>query len=131
MKQTPAYTEYHPKWYRTRVSTYWWTSRWAYLKFILSELSSIFAAYFVAIILMQIHALIKGPEAYAEFQEWLRRPFVIALNGISFLFVLYHTITWFNAAPKAMAVYMGGKRVPDLLITLPNYVAWVVVSAVL
>jgi fumarate reductase subunit C len=131
MKQTPAYTEYHPKWYRTRVSTYWWTSRWAYLKFILRELSSIFVAYFVVILLLQIHALTRGPEAYAEWQEWLRRPLPIALNGISFLFVLYHTITWFNAAPKAMALHMGGKRVPDLLIVLPNYLAWLVISAVL
>ena len=131
MKQQPVYTEYHPKWYRTRVSTYWWFFRWVYLKFILRELSSIFVAYFVVIILLQLNALTKGPKAYADFQEWLKSPLLVALNGISFLFLLYHTITWFNAAPRAMAVYLGGKRVSDLMIALPNYIAWLVISAVL
>ena len=41
MSQAPAYTEYHPRWYRRRVSTYWWMGRWSYLVFILRELSRI------------------------------------------------------------------------------------------
>jgi fumarate reductase subunit C len=43
---------------------------------------------------------------------------------ISFFFVLFHTITWFNLAPKAMAMRVHGKRVPDLLIAAPNYALW-------
>ncbi len=124
-----AYTEYHPRWYRAPVSTYWWLGRWPYLKFILRELSSIFVAFFVVITLLQLRALLRGPRAYAEFQDWLRMPLVIALNAFSFLFVLFHTITWFNLAPRAMAVRVRGKRVPDLLIAAPNYVAWLAVSA--
>ena len=54
----------------------------------------------------------------------------ITLNAISFLFVLLHTITWFNLAPRAVVLRMRGKRVPDLLIAGSNYAAWVVVSAV-
>jgi fumarate reductase subunit C len=124
------YTEYPPKGYRVRVSTYWWLARWAYLKFILREVSSIFVAWFVIETLMQIRALSVGTLAYAEFQDFLRNPLVMALNIISLLFVVFHTITWFNLAPKAMAVRLGGKRVPAVLIAGPNYVAWVVVSAV-
>ena len=130
MKETPAYTEYHPKWYRTPVSTYWWTSRWAYLKFILRELTSIFVAYFVVLILLQIQALARGPAAYAEFQEWLKRPFPLALHGIGFCFVLFHAVTWFNLAPKAMVVRLRGKRMPDWLIVASNYAAWLVISTV-
>lgn len=125
-----TYTEYPPKGYRVRVSTYWWLARWAYLKFILREVSSIFVAWFVIETLMQIRALSVGTIAYAEFQNFLRNPLVMALNVISLLFVVFHTVTWFNLAPKAMAVRMGGKRVPGILIAGPNYVAWVVVSAV-
>jgi fumarate reductase subunit C len=124
------YTDYPPKGYRVRVSTYWWLDRWAYLKFTLRELSSVFVAWFVIETLLQINALRHGPAAYAEFKEFLRNPFVIGLNVISFLFVVFHAITWFNLAPKAMAVRLRGKRVPALLIAGPNYVAWVVVSAV-
>jgi fumarate reductase subunit C len=128
MKPPPVYTEYHPKWYRTRVSTYWWSRSWAYLKFILRELSSIFVAYFVVITLWQIHALKQGAQSYAQFQEWLRTPLPVVLNAVSFLFVLFHTITWFNLAPRAMPVRIGGKRVADPWIAAPNYVAWLAIS---
>ena len=60
-------TEYLPKSYQPRVSTYWWLSRWAYLKFILREASSVFVAWIVVVILLQIRALTRGPAAYAEF----------------------------------------------------------------
>jgi len=120
---------FHPKWHRARISTYWWLERWAYLKFILREVSSVFVACFVVMTLLQIRALGQGPESYLQFEERMRSPFWITLNVISLLFVLYHAITWFNLAPKAMEVRMGGKRVPDILIAGSNYAAWLVVSA--
>ena len=80
MKKSVAYTEYHPKWYRTRVSTYWWSRRWTYLKFILRELSSIFVAYFVLLLLLHLGALWKGEASYVALQVWLRTPSVIALS---------------------------------------------------
>jgi fumarate reductase subunit C len=128
MNDISASTAYHPRWYRPRVSTYWWLWRWPYLKFILRELSSVCVAYFVVLLLLQLRALSHGPEAYTVFQQWLKTPHIIALNGISLLFVLFHTITWFNLAPRAMVVRVRGKRVPDLLIAGSNYVAWLVVS---
>lgn len=122
-------TEYIPKSYHTRVSTYWWLARWPYLKFILRELSSVFVAWVVVVTLLQIRALVRGPADYAEFQQWLRNPFVLTLHAVSFLFVLFHAITWFNLASRAMTVRVRGKRLPGLAIAAPNYGAWVVLSA--
>jgi fumarate reductase subunit C len=127
---TPPYTLNHPRWYRKPVSTYWWLQRWEYLRFVLRELSSVFVAYFVVLMLLQIYMLSRGPQAYADFQDFLKNPFVIALNVISFLFVVFHSITWFNLAARAMAVRVGGKRVPGFLISGSNFAAWVVISAV-
>ena len=122
-------TEYLPKSYHTRVSTYWWLARWAYLKFILREASSVFVAWTVVLILLQIRALKHGPAAYAEFQNWMRSPVMLALSVVSLLFVVFHAVTWFNLAPKAMTVRLGGKRLPNLAISAPNYVACVAISA--
>jgi fumarate reductase subunit C len=122
-------TEYLPKSYRTRVSTYWWLTRWPYLKFILREASSVFVAWIVIVTLLQIQALSRGPAEYAEFQNWLRNPLVLLLNVISLFFVIFHAVTWFNLAPKAMAIRLRGNRVPNLAISGPNYIAWVVISA--
>jgi fumarate reductase subunit C len=120
-----------PKTFRHRMSTYWWVGRWSYLKFILRELSSVFVAWFVILTLLQISALKRGPADYMEFQKWLRNPILVAVNIVSLLFVIFHAITWFNLAPKAMAIRLGGKRVPGVLIATPNYVAWLVISAVI
>ncbi len=124
------YTEYHPRWYRSRVSTWWWLTRWPYLKFILREISSVFVAWFVVVLLLQIRALSRGPDAYARFQHWLQNPLVLWLNLITLFFVVFHAITWFNLAPSAMAVRFRGKRVPDLFIVGANFAAWVAVSLV-
>ena len=130
MNDIPAYTAYQPRWYHPHVSTYWWLWRWPYLKFILRELSSVFVAYFVVLLLLQLRALSHGPEAYAAFLQWLKAPHIIALNGISLLFVLFHTITWFTLTPRVMALRVLGRRLPDFLIAGSNYAAWLVVSVV-
>jgi len=58
----------------------------------------------------------------------MRSPLIVLLNVISLFFVVFHSITWFNLAPSAMPVRMGGKRVPDVLVAAPSYGAWVVIS---
>ena len=128
-KSAPQYTLYHPRWYRPRVSVYWWMGEWHYLKFILRELSSVFVAICVIETLLLIRALSNGPDAYAAFLHTLRNPFVVLLNVISFFFVVFHSITWFNLTPSAMPVRMGGKRVPDIMVAAPSYGAWIVISA--
>src|SRR5271169_5120368 len=92
IKSAPSYTEFHPRWYRPRVSVYWWLGEWHYLKFILRELSSVFVAVFVIETLFLLSALREGPEAYASFQQSMRIPLVIVLNIVSFFFVVFHTI---------------------------------------
>jgi len=127
---SPAYTEFHPRWYRPKISTYWWLGRWAYVKFILRELSSVAVAWTVALILAQVWSLIRGPEAYSQFVRVMSSPWMIAVNVIAFAFLLLHSITWFNLAPKAMVVRVGGKRLPAALISGPQYLAWIVISAI-
>ena len=131
MEPTTSYTPHHPRWYRERMSTWWWVGRWPYLKFILREISSVFVAWFVVLVLLQVRALGRGPQPYAAFEDWLRHPWVLLLNTVSFFFVLFHSITWFNLAPQAMPVRVAGRRLPDALIAGSNYVAWLAISLLL
>ena len=124
------YTRFHPKWYRRRMSVWWWLRKWAYIKFVLRELTSVFVALFSVVILWQLRALSAGPESYGQFFARLKSPFFLTLHGVALLFILFHSITWFNLAPKAIVVRLGGKRVPDLVITGMNYTAWLGASAV-
>ena len=128
MSPGTQYTPYHPKWYRRRMSVWWWLQNRSYVYFVLRELTSVFVGLCALLLLWHLRALVQGPEVHAHFLAQMRRPFFVALNGVGLLFILFHTITWFNLAPKAMVVRLGGKRVPDWTIAGLNYVAWVLLS---
>jgi fumarate reductase subunit C len=129
MNDRPAYTDYHPRWFRTRVPTLWWLGRGTYLAFILRELSSLFVAWVVVYLLFLVNAVSQGDEAYQRFLAWSTGPLMLGLNLLTLFFVVFHAVTWFNLAPQAMVVRMGGRKVPGTWIAASNYVAWAVVSA--
>jgi fumarate reductase subunit C len=131
MNEPTGYSDYHPRWIRQRTSTYWWLGSLSYLAFILRELSSIFVAWFVVYLLMLIRALGRGESGYQEFLAWSANPIVLLLNIVSFLFILFHAITWFNLAPKAMVVRVGTTHVPGFVIAASNYLAWVGASVLI
>ena len=128
MTTSVRHTPYHPKWYRRRVSVWWWLESWSYTRFVLRELTSVAVAFFAAITLLQLRALSEGPFAYARFQARLASPLLIALHVVAFVMVLYHSFTWFNLAPTAIVVRIKGRRVPDVVIAGANYVAWLALS---
>ena len=129
MSAAPRYTPYHPRWYRRRVSVWWWLESSAYTGFVVRELTSVFVALFALVLLWQLRALAQGPEVYARVLARLRTAPWIAFHAIALLFVLFHSVTWFNLAPKAMVLRLGGKKVPDRLIQGMNYAAWLALSA--
>jgi fumarate reductase subunit C len=128
MSAGPRYTLYHPRWYRRRVSVWWWLQNRSYTRFVLRELTSVFVAFFAVVYLGQLRALAQGPEAYERFLARLRTPLFLSLDTVAFLFVLFHAITWFNLTPKAMVVRLRGRRVPDSIVLALNYAAWLVLS---
>ena len=129
MKQPPPYAAFHPRWYRPRMSTWWWLKRRSHVAFILRELSSIFVAWFVVFFLLLVAAVSRGEVAYREFLSWAERPGILLLNLVSLLFIVFHAVTWFNLVPQALVVRLRGTRVPGPLIAASHYVAWAVLSA--
>jgi fumarate reductase subunit C len=128
MNKPAVYTEYHPRWYRPRKSTWWWLKRGSYLVFILRELSSVFVLWFVIYLLLMLRAVGQGWVAYYDFLNWAAHPAVVAVNVVSLFFLVFHSLTWFHLAPQALAVRLGGKRVPGRWIAAANYAAWGLVS---
>ena len=129
MSARPAYTPYHPKWFRRRVSVWWWLKRGSYTFFVLRELTSVFVALVALLLLGLVASVAEGPRAYGEFLAVLERPVVVTVSALTFVAVLFHAITWFHLAPKAMALRVGGKAVPDWVVAGLNYAAWAVATA--
>jgi fumarate reductase subunit C len=117
------------RFYRPRVSTWWWTRKRTYFVFVMRELSSIFIAWFVVYLLLLLRAVGRGAAAYDDFLDWASSPFVVVLNVVALLFVGLHVVTWFNLTPQAMAVRVRGRVVPASLIIASQYAGLVLVSA--
>ena len=129
--QAFVYTDYHPRWLRRHVSTYWWLEKPSYFAFILRESTCLFVAWFAVYLLLLIDAVLEGPAAYQAFMAWSAAPWMIALNVVSFALLVFHAITFFDAAPQALVVHLGRTRVPGQLVLLGHYAAWIAASAAL
>ena len=124
----PNYTDFHPRWHRPGVSTWWFLKRTAYIAFILRELSCVFVAWSVVFLLLLIRAVGAGAADYADFLDWAETPWVVALNIVTLAFLVYHAVTWFQLTPKAMVIKLNGRRLPGSAVAAPAFGGWVVVS---
>lgn len=116
--------------YRPPVSRYWWAKRRSYLLFMLREISCVFVAWFVLYLLLLVHAISAGQDSYLRFLAWSANPLVVAVNVITLIFLLLHTVTWLNLTPRALVLHVGGRRVPARAVLAGHYAAWLLVSAV-
>ena len=130
MPHNPSYTAYHPRWLRPHLSTYWWLEKPAYLAFILREGSCMFVAWFTADLLLLLRAIQQGPAAYSAFLEWSATPSILALNVVTLAFLVFHAVTFFQAAPQAMVVHVGHRRIPGRLMLAAHYAGWAAASVV-
>ena len=117
--------------YLRPMPTAWWLRRAVYTFFMLRELSSVFVAAYLVLFLWMIHRLSQGPDAYAAFLQTLKSPLAIVFHVVALAFALLHTITWFNLTPKVMPARIGEEKLSPALILVPNYLAWLVISAII
>jgi fumarate reductase subunit C len=103
--------------------------KWSYFRFILRESTCMFVAWSLVYLLLLVRAVGRGPASYAEFLAWSATPWILALNVISFVLVVFHAVTFFEAVPQAIVVHVGRRRVPGELLKAGHYAAWAAVSA--
>ena len=116
--------------YHRPVSNTWWLKRKTYILFMIRELTSVFVAGYCIFLLVLVYKLTQGAAAYGDFMAALKSPISVALHLITLIFVLYHTITWFNLTPKLLVLYRGEERIPEGLVAGTFYVGWAVVSVI-
>jgi len=123
-----SYRLYHPKWYRRRMPIFWWLRAWSYTRFITRELTSLAVGYGAVLLLVSIWAVTRSEETYERFSDLVLSTPALVLHLLVLAALLLHTLTWLNLAPRAMALYVGGRRVPDALVLAAHYLAWAAVS---
>lgn len=109
----------------------WWLTKPSYFLFMLRELSSVFIAIFLIVLLVQLYQLTRGPDAYAASIQKLSSPGWIIFNIIVLLFALYHSITWFSSSAIVLPLRIGEREIPRHVFVALNVAALVVISLII
>jgi fumarate reductase subunit C len=100
-----------PGLYYPKLPATWWLRRPGYVRFMLREVTSVFVAIFLVELLVLVHKIGQGPQAYADMVAKLQSPGWIVFHVVALAFVLYHTITWFQATGIVQVVRVGDRQV--------------------
>lgn len=115
--------------YRRPISVWWWLRKRSYFVFVMRELSSLFVAWFVFYLVMLARAVLDGEVAYQRFLDRADSPLMLLVNTVATAFLALHVVTWFSLTPKAMALRLGGWRVPAAVVIGAQYAVLLAVSA--
>jgi fumarate reductase subunit C len=105
----------------------WFLRRKRYTWFMVRELTSLFIGGYALFLVLLVQRA-RDAASFEAFVDALRSPISVALHVIAIVMALFHTVTWFNATPAAVALYRGKDRVSPALIVGSNYVVWLIVS---
>lgn len=108
----------------------WWLRTPAYVRFVVRELTSVFIAVYLILLLVLVQRIAAGPAAYEAYLRWLGSPALLGFHLLALAAAVYHTVTWLNLAPLAVVVRVGGRRVPAAAIVAVNLAAWLVISII-
>ncbi len=117
--------------YRHTMPATWWLRNRAYFLFMMRELTSVFIAAYLVLLLVMVRKLAQGPEAYDAYLQFLATPGMLAFHIVALGFAVFHAITWFAIVPKVVVVRLGEERVPAWIVAGVNYAAWVIVSGLI
>lgn len=108
--------------------TTWYFRQPRYLRYMSREITSIFIGAYCVLLVVGLHRLANGPEAWEGFLLALRSPDSIVFHLLALTAAFYHATTWFNATQKAMPIQIGEDFVPGNIISGAHYAAWAVLS---
>ena len=109
----------------------WWLQNYHLVLFMIRELTSVFVAGYAIFLMVLLGRHGQGRAAFQQFYEGLKSPVSIVLQLITLAFVVYHSVTSFNAAPVLMTVWRGEEKLDPRFIVAANYALWAVVSVLI
>ncbi len=106
----------------------WWLGASRYRRYMVRELTSLLIGAFAFTLIVGLWRLSQGAEAFAAWLDAMHSPAGLAFNGIILVAAIYHSVTWFNVAPKAISIRIGASKLPDSIISGAHYAGWVLIS---
>ena len=108
----------------------WWKSSPFYRFYMLREATVLPLILFTLFLTFGLGALVKGPEAWQGWLEFMANPIVVAINIIALAGSLLHAQTFFSMMPQVMPIRLKGKLVDKKIIVLAQWAAVAFISLV-
>jgi fumarate reductase subunit C len=100
-------------------------------KFMIRELTSFFVLAFAIFLLVVLYQANRGGEEFRQFYiSVVQSGWIKVFLWLALLFIGFHSITSFNAAPTIMAPRWGEDKIDPRIIIAVNYGAWLIVSLI-
>ncbi len=116
--------------YRREMKRSWFMEVPFYQRYAVREATAITTLIYTIILICGLAALVQGPAEFSAWVEAQKSFLAMAFADLALLMALYHTMTWFAAAPKAMPLQFGVKKVPEKQVILGNWVIMILASII-
>jgi fumarate reductase subunit C len=121
-------TEAKSKEYVRPMPATWWLHNYHLVLFMIREMTSLFVAGYAVFLLVLLY--LRFSNNLQAFNDVLNSPVSLVLQVLALIFVVFHSITWFNLTPKAVIVWRGEEKVSPVMIAGAHYALWAVVSLI-
>jgi fumarate reductase subunit C len=95
------------------------------------ELSAVFAALWVLLLLAQIPGMAGGPEAHSMWLGGVRSVGWVVFSLVSLLFVLYHAWTAFTSTDTLVFIRRGKQPISGRSLNAAMFLGWAVTTLVI
>lgn len=108
----------------------WWSKHPFYRFYMVREATVLPLILFTLFMLCGLASLVKGPQAWIQWQHFMQNPLVIAINIVALAGSLFHAATFFSMMPQVMPIRVKGKLLASTVIIATQWAAVVVISLI-
>jgi fumarate reductase subunit C len=108
----------------------WWQKHNFYRMYMLREATVLPLILFTLYLTFGLGALVKGPEAWQGWLDFMANPVIIAIDILALLASLFHAYTFFGMMPQVMPIRLKGKLVDKKIIILSQWAAVAAISLI-
>lgn len=108
----------------------WWSNHPFYRFYMLREATVLPLVLFTVFLTFGLGALVKGPESWQTWLDFMTNPLIVGINIVALLGSLLHAQTFFSMMPQVMPIRIKGKLLDKKLIVLGQWAAVAFISLI-
>lgn len=99
--------------------------------YMIREATSLFVGSYSLVLLWGLATLVKGEAAWNGWLTQMQSPVWLVFHAIALAAALYHAVTWFALAPKAVHLQVGARKLTDLPVKVGHYLIFIAATIVI